>query len=210
MKKVKFIYFDIGYTLVNEEKVWEARCLEQSFTDEAKQLGLSAEDIFKEIINASKNYLPQYRTVTNKYKFKEVAPYRSELEILYPQVKTVLTYLASKYKLGIIANQADGLIERLNEFEIAKYFSVIISSWDYGVMKPDLELFRIGIEKAECKPQEIVMVGDRLDNDIFPAKALGMNTVWVKQGFGGMQIPKSQLYEPTKEIDSLDELINIL
>ncbi len=210
MEEIKFIYFDIGYTLVNEEKVWETRCLEQSLTSEAKQLGLSAEDIFKEIVTASKNYLPQYRTVANKYQFKEVAPYRSELEFLYPRVKAVLTYLASKYKLGIIANQTDGLVKRLTEFGIAEYFSVIISSWDYGIMKPDLELFRIGIEKAECKPQEIVMVGDRLDNDIFPAKSLGMNTVWIKQGFGGMQVPKSQLYEATEEIYSLDELMNIL
>ena len=27
------------------------------------------------------------------------------------------------------------------------------------------------------------MIGDRLDNDIVPAKALGLKTIWVKQGF---------------------------
>ena len=27
------------------------------------------------------------------------------------------------------------------------------------------------------------MVGDRLDNDIAPAKKLGMKTVWVRQGY---------------------------
>ena len=26
------------------------------------------------------------------------------------------------------------------------------------------------------------MVGDRLDNDIIPAKALGMRTVWIRKG----------------------------
>lgn len=27
------------------------------------------------------------------------------------------------------------------------------------------------------------MVGDRLDNNIFSAKAIGMKTIWIKQGF---------------------------
>ena len=210
MKETRFIYFDIGYTLVNEEKVWETRCMEQSFTDEAKSLGLSAKDIFEEVVKASKNYRPQYRPVVEKFQFQEVAPYRSDLELLYPQAIDVLATLSTRYKLGVIANQTDGLKERLAKLGIAKYFTVIISSWDYGIMKPDFKLFHIGIEQAKCQPQEIVMVGDRLDNDIYPANALGMNTIWIKQGFGGMQTPKSHLYEPTKEITSLDELLKIL
>ena len=28
------------------------------------------------------------------------------------------------------------------------------------------------------------MIGDRIDNDIVPAKQLGVKTIWVKQGFG--------------------------
>ena len=28
------------------------------------------------------------------------------------------------------------------------------------------------------------MVGDRIDNDIVPAKKMGMHTIWIKQGFG--------------------------
>jgi FMN phosphatase YigB (HAD superfamily) len=40
------------------------------------------------------------------------------------------------------------------------------------------------------------MVGDRLDNDIFPAKNIGMKTIWIKQGFGGMQNPKTDEYLP--------------
>ena len=35
------------------------------------------------------------------------------------------------------------------------------------------------------------MVGDRLDNDVRPAKALGLHTVHVRQGGGGRQRPRS-------------------
>lgn len=37
---------------------------------------------------------------------------------------------------------------------------------------------------AKCKPENAVMIGDRIDNDIVPAKQLGMKTIWIKQGFG--------------------------
>ena len=46
---MKVLFFDVGYTLVNEDAVWEKRCREQAQTDEAKKLGLSADDIYHEI-----------------------------------------------------------------------------------------------------------------------------------------------------------------
>ncbi len=46
---MKTIFFDVGYTLVNEDAVWERRCKEQAETEEAKRLGVSAEDIYHEI-----------------------------------------------------------------------------------------------------------------------------------------------------------------
>lgn len=35
---------------------------------------------------------------------------------------------------------------------------------------------------AHCPPPRAVMVGDRLDNDIRPAKSIGMKTVWLRNG----------------------------
>lgn len=55
-----------------------------------------------------------------------------------------------------------------------------------------------------------MMIGDCLDNDIYPAKSLGMKTVWIKQGFGGIQKAVNGDYEPDYEINSLSELLNIL
>ena len=62
---------------------------------------------------------------------------------------------------------------------------------------------------ADCRPENAVMVGDRLDNDIFPAKSLGMKTVWLRRGFGALQIPKGPKYTPDHTIDSLTELPGI-
>ena len=210
MKDLRYIFFDIGYTLVNEDKVWEQRCREQAAGVEAQKVGLTAEQIYEEIVMASKSYLPQYRTVVKKYGFEEVAPYRHELEFLYEDAKPVLEKLSKIYALGIIANQADGLMERLKEWGIDKYFSTVISSWDYQVMKPEQRIFQIALEKAGCRPEEAMMVGDRLDNDIYPAKALGMRTIWIKNGFGGMQKAVGKEYEPDYEVEALGELLEVL
>ena len=223
---IRYLFFDIGYTLVDEDAVWEARCREQADMPEARTLGLSAGDIYREIEEASRQYLPQYRAVVKKYGFTLAAPFRGELETLYPEAPAVLAALSEKYRLGVIANQAKGLKERLSigfmgngtnatliinsrEWGVLSYFSAVASSWEAGFLKPDPALFRYALSLAGCAPEEAVMIGDRLDNDIFPAKALGMKTVWIRQGFGALQTPKGPEYTPDYTVDSLTELPGI-
>lgn len=206
---IKTLFFDMGYTLVDEGAVWQKRCEEQAATEDAKRLGLSAETIYREIEKASLARLPQYRTVIRKFQFKEVAPYRHELEALYKDAPNVLKTLSEKYELGIIANQTDGLRDRLESFGILPYFTHVVSSWDVQVMKPDTRIYELALEKASCLPHEAVMIGDRLDNDIAPAKAVGMGTVWIKQGFGRLQTPLSEQDTPDHIVEGLSELLRI-
>ena len=90
-----------------------------------------------------------------------------------------------------------------------RYFDVIAASAEIGYAKPDKEIFEKAFELAGCYAEECVMVGDRLDNDIIPAKALGMKTVWVKNGLAKYQ--SSELGEGIADyqIDSLSELLRI-
>lgn len=211
MRERKIIFFDVGCTLVCEDAVWAARCREQAAGEEAKALGLTADDIYRAIVDASIAHLPQYRTVIDRFGFTAPAPYRHELETLYPDAPAVLAALAGRYRLGIIANQTDGLRERLAAFGILDFFApcAVISSWDWQVMKPDPRLFAIACAQAGVTPQEAVMIGDRLDNDIAPAKAAGMRTVWLRQGFGGMQSPRGPGEAPDAVADGLSELLKL-
>ena len=206
---IRTLFFDMGYTLVDESAVWEKRCEEQAATEEAKRLGLSAEAIYQEIEKASIARLPQYRTVAEKFQFSTAAPYRHEFEQLYGDALNVLAFLSGKYELGVIANQADGLRERLERFGILPYFTHVISSWDVQIMKPDTRIFEYALNTAKCLPQEAVMIGDRIDNDIAPAKSIGMRTVWIKQGFGRLQTPLGEKDAPDRTIEHLSELLDI-
>lgn len=47
------------------------------------------------------------------------------------------------------------------------------------------------------------MIGDRIDNDIIPAKLLGMHTIWIKQGFG-------QYWNITEDVEKADYVVHSL
>jgi HAD-hyrolase-like len=62
---------------------------------------------------------------------------------------------------------------------------LIATSDDWGVSKPDPAFFDAVIAAAPCEAGRIAYVGGRLDNDLRPAKAAGMRTVFVRRGLWG-------------------------
>ena len=63
---------------------------------------------------------------------------------------------------------------------------------------------------AGCKPEEAVMIGDRLDYDIRPAKELGMRTIRIRQGITKYLSPCYDAETPVYTVNSLSELLDIL
>ena len=78
----------------------------------------------------------------------------------------------------------------------------------------DEKIFKIALERAACKSNNAIMIGDRIDNDIIPANEIGMKTVWVKQGYGKYwsfsSDPESLKVEKADfEVDELSGLLKI-
>ena len=130
-------------------------------------------------------------------------------EELYPDTMECLRILKKKYKLGIIANQIPGAEKRLEEMGIRRYFDVIVSSAEEGVAKPDPRIFNIALIRAGCTPEQAVMIGDRIDNDIVPAKQMGMKTVWIRQGVGRYWNIQGDCETPGYEVNNLSELLSL-
>lgn len=63
---------------------------------------------------------------------------------------------------------------------------------------------------AGCIPQNAVMIGDRLDNDIAPANAMGMKTVWIKQGFGRYSTPQNEKEKANDIVNNLNDVCRLL
>lgn len=66
------------------------------------------------------------------------------------------------------------------------------------------------LARANCRPERAAMIGDRLDNDIVPAKRLGMATIWIRQGFGGMAENLTEAETPDYSVRDLRELAELL
>jgi HAD superfamily hydrolase (TIGR01549 family) len=88
-----------------------------------------------------------------------------------------LSYL----RLAIVANQPVQTMATLESLGIVNLFEEIIFDSLAGVSKPSTAIYRYAAHRLHTKPESLVMIGDRLDNDIFPAKAVGMAAVWIHQ-----------------------------
>jgi len=101
---------------------------------------------------------------------------------LLDNITGVLEDLKRDFRLGIIANQHPPITQALENYGVASLFDVIVISETVHLFKPDPAIFQRGLDQAQISPAEAVFVGDRPDNDIAPAKALGMRTVRFKRG----------------------------
>ena len=121
-----------------------------------------------------------------------------------------LAGLHEKYRIGIIANQIPGTADRMKAYGLFPMLDLIVASAEEGVEKPDLRIFRAALERANCRPENAVMIGDRIDNDIVPAKKAGMMTIWIRQGFGGMAENLTAEETPDYCVRNLQELVELL
>jgi len=83
-----------------------------------------------------------------------------------------------------------------------------VSSHTVGWQKPHAAIFRRALELAGSAPEGAVMIGDRLRQDVWGAKRLGLGAVWRRPLAGAPQEQVDVL--PDATIDDLTELPAVL
>jgi FMN phosphatase YigB (HAD superfamily) len=73
-----------------------------------------------------------------------------------------------------------------------------------------VRLFLRACEDLGVEPEQCIMVGDRIDNDVYPAKLLGMKTVLFRTGRHIDQQPRAPSDVPDAEVRSAEELRSAL
>ncbi|MHC1696301.1 MAG: HAD family hydrolase [Eubacteriales bacterium] len=209
MNKPRWVFFDIGYTLINEDEAHRKRI--EILAPILSVRGISSEEFYNAMLDASRRYSSSpFNTATEQFGISEKVPYPKKYESPYKEAVGLLEWLNGEYSLGIIANQSAGGRDRLESHGLSKYFKVFVLSAEDGVSKPDLAIYRLALERSGCSPNEAVMIGDRLDNDVYPAKLLGMYTIRIKQGLASVQDPVSEDYSPDFSVSDLNGLHKIL
>jgi len=108
--------------------------------------------------------------------------------------------------LGLAANQPQSTLAVLDAHGLGRYFHHREVSGTHGYRKPDVRLFLRCCDDLGVAPDECIMVGDRIDNDIAPARLLGMRTVLFRTGRHIAQHPRSAAEVPDAEARTSAEL----
>ncbi len=166
---IRWIFFDMGYTLINEDGAHYTRDLHNAVS-------------------------------TTHFRFVR------EQEAPFPASAETLARLHTRFKLGIIASQPGGSVDRLRRCGLLDHLDLVYSSSEIGLDKPDPAFFAAACRVAGCAPHEAIMVGDRLDNDIIPAKAIGMMTVRLRQGKFCLIESDDPAAQPDLDLSGIGEL----
>lgn len=168
---MKAVVFDLGYTLIDEDRVWKAA---------ANELGWP-ESVFFAALGSVIERRRRHRDVL------EILGGDSRLRLIPFEPRDfyedALPTLRAAKEGGNVVGIAGNFSQEIEGF-LSDHADVdfIASSARSGVQKPDAEFFARIVADAGCEPADITYVGDRLDNDVLPAVSIGIASVWVIRG----------------------------
>jgi len=178
---LKAVFFDVGETLVNEERWWRRLADHGGLQPHVVWAALGVTIARGEEHTALWGHLG----IDQPIGWYET-PY--SVDDLYPDALECLERArALGLLVGIVGNQTETL-ERWAR-DAALPADVISSSASLGVRKPDPRFFERVVDLAGCRPEETAYVGDRVDNDVLPAAAAGLVAVHVRRGPWGRLQP---------------------
>jgi HAD superfamily hydrolase (TIGR01549 family) len=206
---IRAVVFDVGECLVNETR---------EYGTWADWLGVPRHTfsaMFGAVIARGLDYRETFQVFRPGFDLEEERHRRAMSgqpetfgdEDLYPDARPTLARLrADGVWVGIAGNQterAGGILRGLN-----LPTDMIATSDDWGVAKPDLAFFEHVWKSTPFEKDEILYVGDRLDNDVQPAASVGFRTALIRRGpWGIIQQDAPEAYRiPTMRLDSLTEL----
>lgn len=206
--KVQAVFFDVGETLVNESRLWNGW---------ARYLGVSSREFFvalEDVIRAGEHHCQVFERFevgfdVDAARRKRVGSGDADVfdaADLYPDALPCLQKLRSLGLIvGIAGNQPREAEEALRGAGFEADFIASSSGW--GVAKPSPEFFARIIDAAGLPAAAVAYVGDRLDNDVIPARASGMTAIFLERGpWGKIHARHPDIGQAHIALKRLDEL----
>jgi FMN phosphatase YigB (HAD superfamily) len=212
MTVIRTLVFDVGETLIDETRIW---------TRWADRLGVPR-STFMGLIGAMVALDRPLREAFELVKPGidldiEIEAWRADdptglrenfdEEDLYPDVRTGLAALhAAGFRLIVAGNQPPQAYGALIAMNLPVDSVHTSAAWE--VEKPDPGFFAKVAAVAGHAPAEILYVGDRLDNDVLPARKAGMRAALLRRGpWGFIHAARPEAAQADLVIDGLPQLI---
>jgi HAD superfamily hydrolase (TIGR01549 family) len=205
---IKAVFFDVGETLICETEHWGHW---------ADVLGISRLTFFAAlglVIERNWHHRKVFEVLGTTYQDailerqrRGIAPREIQSTDFYADTIPCLTQLqAAGIQVGISGNQPEQAEKMLRQLELPLEYLASSASW--GVEKPDLEFFKRIIKITNLEPHKIAYVGDRLDNDVLPAKAIGMKAIFLERGpWGVIHAQRPEVSQADLHLHSLEHLL---
>ena len=180
---IQWVVFDVGGVLVDEARLIRGWAGVLGMDEAAFTAALRAG------IAAGKGIGGTIRELKPDLDIKAHRARLAGLEIpgeadLYPDVRAAFAALRQAgYRIGVAGNQPAGVAEALEAMALGADF--IATSHQWGTSKPDPQFFTRVVRAAGVEPTRIAYVGDRMDNDVLPARAAGLHAVFIPRGLWG-------------------------
>jgi FMN phosphatase YigB (HAD superfamily) len=171
---LRAVYFDVGETLVDEERCWRAV---------ARAAGLGPHVVWaalgKTIERGEEHWeLWRYLGAERPAAWDELVYSKEDL---YPDALECLERLRScGLVVGIAGNQSAALEEWARSAALP--VDLVTGSASLGVRKPDPRFFSRLVELVQAEPGEVAYVGDRVDNDVRPSMEAGLVALHLRRG----------------------------
>jgi HAD superfamily hydrolase (TIGR01662 family) len=197
---LKAVVFDVGETLVDEERWWRQLAQHEGLQPHVlwAALGVTIER------GEEHNELWGHLGIPRPSRWWTEIPY--SWEDLYPDAIECLECVRRLgLRVGIVGNQTQTLERWARESALPA--DAISSSASLGVRKPERAFYDKVVGLMECDARECAYVGDRVDNDVVPALAAGLVAVHVRRGpWGRLQrAPRGAIV-----VESLAEVPDVL
>jgi HAD superfamily hydrolase (TIGR01549 family) len=209
---IKAVFFDVGETLVNEERQWGLWADFLGVTRFAFFAAMGA------VIAQNQHHSQVFeivkpgfdRKAANLERQQSGIPDEMKLEDFYADAIPCLQALKSRgYQVGLSGNQPTRAEELLTSYGLPVDYIASSSSW--GIEKPDVRFFQKILEITALEAHEVAYVGDRLDNDILPALELGMKAIFLRRGpWGFVHATRPEVARASLRLDSLEGLVEKL
>jgi putative hydrolase of the HAD superfamily len=189
----KAILFDLDRTLLDRDQAVETFAGQQ-YERLAAQLGHIAKQDYVTTYIAldGRGYTPKDQFCQQLLDTFEIQLSWEDLEqdrktnfhlacVCFPGTDTLLARLqAAGLRLGIVTNGSLYQMTKIQTLKLADYFGTIVVSALAGVRKPDPAIFQLALADLDVAATETIFVGDNPVADIEGAKAVGMQTVWLR------------------------------
>ncbi len=113
---------------------------------------------------------------------------------------------ASGYRLGALDDSPSTLTARIDALGLDGLFDAVVSGVAINLAKPDPRLWLALCAQLAVEPPDCLMVGDRFDLDLAPARRLGMRTLLLRLGPAAALDARDWTEMPDATADDADEL----